>query len=126
MDMRRVVIHRGLCGINLRVQCLAIGILFTLLSFIAMVYGSLILHKPFNFISLSNTRTVHDHHVITGNKSDVGEEEESGTDELEHITMNLIKEVENNGMEILIGGLMTFLVSVLLIQGIRQKDQFDI
>ena len=32
LEAGRIVIHRGLCGLSLRSQCLAIGVTYTILS----------------------------------------------------------------------------------------------
>ena len=38
MDVNRIVLHRGLCGIKLRTQCLGIGVTFIGLSIIAILF----------------------------------------------------------------------------------------
>merc|ERR1712209_383277 len=51
------------------------------------------------------------------------EEQETATDELEAITNHLIRQVGQNAIEMLIGGLATFFCSILLIQGIKRTKQ---
>eukprot|EP00090_Calanus_glacialis_P022661 TRINITY_DN34944_c0_g1_i1.p1 TRINITY_DN34944_c0_g1~~TRINITY_DN34944_c0_g1_i1.p1 ORF type:complete len:243 (-),score=68.05 TRINITY_DN34944_c0_g1_i1:44-772(-) len=119
MEASKVLIHRGLCGISLRLQCLSIGMTYSILSTIAIFMSSMMLHNPLSFIDLRVAKTVHKHKEISANETN--EDDESAMDELESVTNSLIREVGQNGIEMLIGGFATLIVSVLLIQGIRKN-----
>jgi len=123
MEASRVLIHRGLCGVSLKMQCLSIGITYSIMSTVAIFVASLMLHNPISFINLNLAKTVHNHEDISANQTDpqTPEEDESAMDELEEVTNRLIREVGQNGIEMLIGGFATLIVSILLIQGIRQN-----
>jgi len=131
MSARRVIIHRGLCGVSLRTQCLGIAGTYTFISSIGVFLASLMLHSPASYIQLEEAITKEHHdtsaNLIT-NATDMNaistnstEEQETATDELEAITNHLIKQVGQNAIEMLIGGLATFFCSILLIQGIRKN-----
>jgi hypothetical protein len=123
MDAKRVLIHRGLCGVSLKMQCLSIGITYSILSTVVIFIASMMLHNPLSFVDLKMAKTAHTHRDISANKTDLetSGEDESAMDELEHVTSRLIREVGQNGIEMLLGGFATLIVSVLLIQGIRQN-----
>jgi len=114
-----VLIHRGLCGVNLRVQCMSIGVTYSFLSTIAIFMASMMIHNPIQYVHLENVKTIHEHKEISPNETNIEENEESATDELESLMNSLIKSVGQNGIEMLIGGIATLIVSLLLIQGIR-------
>jgi len=127
MSARRVIIHRGLCGVSLRTQCLGIAGTYTFISSIGVFLASLMLHSPASYIKLEEAITK-EHHDTSINATDSGistnsttEEQDTATDELEAITNHLIKQVGQNAIEMLIGGLATFFCSILLIQGIRKN-----
>jgi len=118
MTARRVIIHRGLCGVSLRTQCLGIGATYTIISSLGVFMASLMLHSPASYIRMEEAVTREFHGNITANFTEVGQEE-TATDELEAITNHLIHEVGQNAIEMLIVSLATFICSMLLIQGIR-------
>jgi len=127
MSARRVIIHRGLCGVSLRTQCLGIAGTYTFISSIGVFLASLMLHSPASYIKLEEAITK-EHHDTSINATDSAistnsttEEQDTATDELEAITNHLIKQVGQNAIEMLIGGLATFFCSILLIQGIRKN-----
>jgi ABC-type Fe3+-siderophore transport system permease subunit len=129
MSARRVIIHRGLCGVSLRTQCLGIAGTYTFISSIGVFLASLMLHSPASYVRLEEAITKEHHDtsaILVTNATDIStnstiEEQETATDELEAITNHLIKQVGQNAIEMLIGGLATFFCSILLIQGIRKN-----
>jgi len=123
MSARRVIIHRGLCGVSLRTQCLGIAGTYTFISSIGVFLASLMLHSPASYIQLEEaiTKEHHDINATDISTNSTTEEQETATDELEAITNHLIKQVGQNAIEMLIGGLATFFCSILLIQGIRKN-----
>jgi ABC-type Fe3+-siderophore transport system permease subunit len=129
MSARRVIIHRGLCGVSLRTQCLGIAGTYTFISSIGVFLASLMLHSPASYVRLEEAITKEHHDtsaILVNNVTDIStnstmEEQETATDELEAITNHLIKQVGQNAIEMLIGGLATFFCSILLIQGIRKN-----
>merc|ERR1719342_1498009 len=86
---------------------------------VAIFVASMMLHNPIGYVDLTVAKTVHKHMKISANETD-NDEEESAMDELENVMNSLIREVGQNGIELLIGGFATLIVSLLLIQGIRQ------
>jgi len=131
MSARKVIIHRGLCGVSLRTQCLGIAGTYTFISTIGVFLASLMLHSPASYIKLEEAMTKEHHDTDfalindainnTAISTNSTEEQETATDELEAITNHLIRQVGQNAIEMLIGGLATFFCSILLIQGIRKN-----
>merc|ERR1712130_573146 len=102
---------------------------YTFISSIGVFLASLMLHSPASYVQLEEAITK-EHHgtkaiLVNDNNTDISsnstEEQETATDELEMMTNHLIKQVGQNAIEMLIGGLATFFCSILLIQGIRKN-----
>jgi len=123
MSARQVVIHRGLCGVSLRTQCLSIGATYSIISSIGIFMASLMVNSPSSYIRLEEAITKEFHENISANytEGDQGQHGQSATDELEAITNHLIRQVGQNAMEMLIGSLATLICSVMLVQGVRQN-----
>jgi len=118
-------------GVSLRTQCLGIAGTYTFISTIGVFLASLMLHSPASYIKLEEAMTKEHHDTDlaliddainnTAISTNSTEEQETATDELEAITNHLIRQVGQNAIEMLIGGLATFFCSILLIQGIRKN-----
>jgi len=136
----RVIIHRGFCGSSLKSQCHGIAIAYIILSWLAIFTASLMLHRPLQFVDLTKLKTEKSHQAFhpsndTGVQTNASyEEARDGTmeenviedigaaaDELEEITERFIQSVGVSAVEMMIGGFATFIVSSLLIHGIRTK-----
>jgi len=138
----RVIIHRGFCGSSLKSQCHGIAIAYIILSWLAIFTASLMLHRPLQFVDLTKLKTEKSHLAFhpsnnTGvqvqtnasfeeasestMQDNVIEDIGAAADELEEITERFIQSVGVNAVEMMIGGFATFIVSSLLIHGIRTK-----
>jgi hypothetical protein len=115
-----VYIHRGLCGISLKQQCLSIGVTYSLIAFISIVGASMMLHSPISYVVLDSISVDGSRENISVSELEDGTQE-STMDQIDRLTNEALKEIGANGIELLVEGLTTFLVSVLLILGVRQE-----
>merc|ERR1719264_2233151 len=75
MSARRVIIHRGLCGVSLRTQCLGIAGTYTFISSIGVFLASLMLHSPASYVRLEEAITKEHHDtsaILVTNTTDIG------------------------------------------------------
>lgn len=165
-----VWLQRGLCGLDFKRQTNAIGALFLLLSFIAMVYGFVMMSNPegiagpsFFLDSTTTTTTttpsgLNDSQIaanetisgnqtlvnallnvdLTASESDldrqkneeiaVAQDEETAdriengdiaSDERKHYE-SVLRHIQNQGMELIIGSIISMILCVMLIIGSKQ------
>jgi len=141
MEHSRFIVHRGLFGLNLKSQCIGIGGGYIVLSFAAIFTASLMLHHPMTFVNLEQIKTHQTHQtllpppsLINSSENNIDNDEnkdkndameiiiddvKTATDEIEEITRKLVKSVGTDAVEWLVFGFATFVVSVLLIYGIK-------
>jgi len=142
MEYSRFIVHRGLFGLNLKSQCIGIGVGYIVLSFAAIFTASLMLHHPMTFVDLEKIKTHQTHQTLlpppspmnissTNDNSDnknentndaleiIIDDVKTATDEIEEITRRLVQNVGTHAVEWLVFGFATFIVSVLLIYGIK-------
>jgi len=95
MDVNKIVIHRGLCGAKLRSQCLGIGFTYIVISITAILYTSVEIHHPLQFVDLEEMRTAHTPITVqppqynNSNGLDIQAEIETDTNQLEKMVDDL-------------------------------------
>lgn len=127
-DGRTIYIHRGLCGIPLKLQCLYIGSTYTIVAVFSIGIASMMLHSPIKYIDLDTLAVDSTKHNISyGMNGTVEEppvptvEPESTMDEIDRLTAMALHEIGSNGIELLVEGLSSFVASALLVHGVRQE-----
>lgn len=119
LDARSVMVHRGMCGMSLRIQCFFIAGSYTVLSTIAIFVGSAMLHNPIGFVNLASL-SEQSHQNVSANNTDK-DGEESDQESIRRMTRVMVEQVGMNGLEVLISGLSLFFVSIILVMGLRQR-----
>lgn len=116
-------IQRGVCGVTLRLQCLTIGITHIAVSLISIILASLMLRHPLYYLDLNAMgEDASEFANISANSTELEDlEDKTAMDEEERLTRGAIHDVEEEGIELLVGGIASMVTSVLLVQGIRQE-----
>jgi len=122
LDARSVMVHRGMCGMSLRIQCFFIAGAYTVLSTIAIFVGSAMLSNPIGFVNLGSLSSLSEqsHLNVSANNTAI-DKEESDQESITRMTRVLVEQVGMHGLEMLISGISLFFVSIVLIMGLRQR-----
>jgi len=120
---------------NLKTQCFGIGFTYIAVACCAILYSSVKLHNPGHFVQLTEVKTHGSHeplpyepldnnvtdNVTIQDTRNIIDDAETVADELEKMTAKMIKDVGINAVEMMVGGFATFIVSILLVYGIRSS-----
>jgi len=124
-DGRSVCIHRGLFGQSLKRQCYIIGGNYLGISAICVVLASLMLHSPMKYVSLDKLSVDSTKEGVLSNPNatmltDVNSSD-STMDQIDRLTAIALHGIGTTATEFLVEGLSTFVVSALLLHGLREE-----
>ncbi|XP_023342468.1 uncharacterized protein LOC111712155 [Eurytemora carolleeae] len=93
-----IYIHRGLCGISLKQQCISIGVTYSIIAFLSIIGASMMLHNPTGYLPLGKIAVDGSRENISVNQFEDGTQE-STMDEIDELTNEALKEIGANGIE---------------------------
>jgi len=122
-----VYIHRGLCGIALKVQCMYIGITYIMVNMIGVLIASMMIGNPQRYLDYDKLRRqLSAHQNSISNETEVAIEDDLPSNSIEskmdRITEQALIDIGSNGIEIMVEALFMLIVSTLLVHGLR-KDK---
>eukprot|EP00088_Acartia_fossae_P026977 TRINITY_DN27765_c0_g1_i1.p1 TRINITY_DN27765_c0_g1~~TRINITY_DN27765_c0_g1_i1.p1 ORF type:complete len:288 (-),score=63.44 TRINITY_DN27765_c0_g1_i1:35-871(-) len=119
-----IYIHRGLCGISLKVQCLYIAMTYIMVNFVSLLISSLMMANPqryINYASIRKSMPSESFETEANNGTALEDDLPSSSveEEMEKLTEKAMIEIGSHGIELMVESLFMLIMSVLLLHGLR-------